>query len=303
MVTIGDTVVGWPDVPTPTGVATTVGGAFSTATTVSVVRPGSADSWPAASVTANSIVRTPTTSVLSETDCNTDWYAAAEASPVSVSTPFEYEPVIPPDPVNVSSSLPSGTVIVTVAPDSNSLGSLTITMIGETTVDCPVDPTPTGVATIVGAPFNVGVTVTRVTAGSTESWPAASVTANSIVRTPATSALSETDCNTVWYAAADASPVSVNTPFTYEPVIPPDSVNVSSSLPSGTVIVTVAPESNSPGSLTITMIGETMVGCPVDPTPTGVVTIVGAPFNAGVTVTKVTPGRADSWPAASVTAN
>ncbi|WP_304114001.1 hypothetical protein, partial [Mycolicibacterium bacteremicum] len=63
--------------------------------------------------------------------------------------------------------------------------------------------------------------------------------------------------------------MSVNTPFTYEPVIPPDSVNVSSSLPSGEAMVTVAPDNNSPGSLTITMIGDTTVDCPVDPTPTG----------------------------------
>ncbi|MCV7432189.1 hypothetical protein H7K31_11475 [Mycolicibacterium bacteremicum] len=69
-------------------------------------------------------------------------------------------------------------MIVTVAPDNNSLGSLTITMTGETVVDCPVDPTPTGVVTMVGAPFSVGVTVSNVTPGSTESWPAASVTAN-----------------------------------------------------------------------------------------------------------------------------
>ncbi|MCV7432190.1 hypothetical protein H7K31_11480 [Mycolicibacterium bacteremicum] len=87
-------------------------------------------------------------------------------------------------------------MIVTVAPDNNSLGSLTITMIGDTTVDCPVDPTPTGVVTIVGAPFNTGVTVKSVTPGNTDSWPAASVTENWIVRTPAASVLSETDCNT-----------------------------------------------------------------------------------------------------------
>ncbi|WP_304113998.1 hypothetical protein [Mycolicibacterium bacteremicum] len=115
--------------------------------------------------------------------------------------------------------------------------------------------------------------------------------------------VNETDCNTAWYTAADASPDKVSTPFTYEPVIPPDSVNVNSSLPSGTVIVTVAPDRGSPGSLTITMIGDTVVDCPVDPTPTGVATIVGAPFSVGVTVSKVTPGRADAWPAASVTAN
>ncbi|MCV7432188.1 hypothetical protein H7K31_11470 [Mycolicibacterium bacteremicum] len=60
------------------------------------------------------------------------------------------------------------------------------------------------------------------------------------------------------------------------------------------MIVTVAPDNNSPGSLTITMTGETVVDCPVDPTPTGVATIVGAPFKAGVTVNKVTPGRADT---------
>ncbi|WP_304113996.1 hypothetical protein [Mycolicibacterium bacteremicum] len=97
--------------------------------------------------------------------------------------------------------------------------------------------------------------------------------------------------------------MSVNTPFTYEPVIPFEPTNVSSSLPSGTVIVTVAPDRGSPGSLTITMIGDTVVDCPVDPTPTDDVTMVGAPFSVGVTVNSVTPGRTESWPAASVTEN
>ncbi|MCV7044712.1 hypothetical protein H7J08_08490 [Mycobacterium frederiksbergense] len=51
-----------------------MGAPFNTPTTVNAVMPGSSDSWPTASVTANSIVRTPTkpaASVDNDTDCST----------------------------------------------------------------------------------------------------------------------------------------------------------------------------------------------------------------------------------------
>ena len=89
--------------------------------------------------------------------------------------------------------------MVTVAPDRFSPASFTIATIGETVVDCPAVTAPAGVATIVGGPFSAATTVNNVTPGSADSLPAASVTENSIVRTPTrplASVLNDTDCNT-----------------------------------------------------------------------------------------------------------